>query len=575
MRLTVCEIKDGPHKVDLPESAMNSLKFDESPLTLRLSAGSNEMFVGVREFSAPENSVRISESIAKQGGGIAIGDSLDIEFVTLPKGTEIILRASASFDWKALLELWLPANYTALSVGDVLTIRHLGKTYELDVVHLEPSNAVCIIDTDMALHVQAPPPEVPARKQFALGETIQLSNEPVPIENPGITVLEYEGVVCVGPEYSTAMDSFAHRYYGKGRVALDTTDLGERLALCGDGAVVVTRATPEPMSAAANTAVNSPAVHKPAGEECPICQHMIPEQSLLLHSAFCARNTIKCSECGQPLDKRVYGEHWHCHCGAHNLGYRSVHDQEHTCDNCVCGFTGSFVEVAHHRAKECPLRLHVCQFCHLLFPQGETSPAQRLQGLTGHEAACGSKTVDCPFCSKPIRRSVLAFHLEEHEAARRARVAPKICANRNCPQIIDPSANASLGLCPLCFGPLYSSVDDFDGSKLQGRVERRYLIQLSRGCGKGWCQNKFCRTGSGIQRTVKEALPVAAELMETAKTNGEFWFCVDELMTRKAMFVYEDGVYERGWRGMAIMRCATVADAEHWLERHASKIGES
>jgi len=101
-----------------------------------------------------------------------------------------------------------------------------------------------------------------------------------------------------------------------------------------------------------------------------------------------------------------------------------------------------------------------------------------------------------------------------------------------------------LGLCSICFGPLYVNVFDPSGSAMKRRIERRYLSQIIQGCGKDWCQNAYCKTakrnlgeasklGNGTMGT-KEALPVVKPLMDGyLDQDKEMYFCVDQGSQRR------------------------------------------
>lgn len=125
-------------------------------------------------------------------------------------------------------------------------------------------------------------------------------------------------------------------------------------------------------------------------------------------------------------------------------------------------------------------------------------------------------------------------------------------------------AGNDIGLCSICFGPLYVSMYDPDGRALRRRVERRYLTQLLSGCGKGWCRNAFCRSGrknGGLAVegeevvATKEALPMVKPFVEDV-VRGErpLHFCVDEASQRRRvlaeMLAAEGGADGVGGKGM-------------------------
>lgn len=118
-------------------------------------------------------------------------------------------------------------------------------------------------------------------------------------------------------------------------------------------------------------------------------------------------------------------------------------------------------------------------------------------------------------------------------------------------------AGNEVGLCSICFGPLYVSLYDPDGRALKRRVERRYLTQLLTGCGKGWCRNEFCKTGrknsglavDGEVVATKDALPMIKPFVDDlGSIDRPLHFCVDEGSQRRRgmaeMLAVEGGVDE-------------------------------
>ena len=82
--------------------------------------------------------------------------------------------------------------------------------------------------------------------------------------------------------------------------------------------------------------------------------------------------------------------------------------------------------------------------------------------------------------------------------------------------------------------------------KLQARIERRYVLQLTKGCGNLWCRNPECANGNtkfdfkqALARVKSElfshiarpALPANAGKKLAAYNT--FWFCVSEKMQAK------------------------------------------
>ncbi|OJD12046.1 hypothetical protein AJ78_07302 [Emergomyces pasteurianus Ep9510] len=254
--------------------------------------------------------------------------------------------------------------------------------------------------------------------------------------------------------------------------------------------------------------------------QCTNCHQWIPKRTLFLHENFCLRNNILCPKCENVFQKRSpeWEKHWHCpHDSSYGndlssqLKHNNIFHTPHNCPNCPFTAT-SLPALAHHRTTTCPSKPILCQFCHLIVPQqGEADPDMHdpevlLSGLTPHELADGGRTTECHLCNKIIRLKDMKTHLRHHDLDRRSRPAPRVCRNRNCGRTLQGSNssntisnhnndNDTLGLCTVCFGPLYADVYDPEGKALRRRIERRYLTQMLKGCGKSWCLNPYCKTG--------------------------------------------------------------------------------
>jgi len=215
-------------------------------------------------------------------------------------------------------------------------------------------------------------------------------------------------------------------------------------------------------------------------------------------------------------------------------------------------------DLANHRTSVCPGKLILCRFCHLEVPQEgdpfELSPEALISGLTAHELADGARTTDCHLCSKIIRLRDMATHLKHHELERESRSKPSICRNVNCGRTLNgvgkngevgagmkmgQGPGNDLGLCSICFGPLYVNVYDPTGRAMTRRVERNYLTQMIKGCGKDWCDNRYCKTARSNNKkpsvmTAQEALPLIKPLTEVIGNKQEpIYFCVDQGSQKK------------------------------------------
>lgn len=339
------------------------------------------------------------------------------------------------------------------------------------------------------------------------------------------------------------------------------------------------------------------AAYHPADEEqCKNCLQWIPKRTLMLHENFCLRNNIACPHCRNVFQKRSleWQNHWHCDFGdgfGSSAESRAKHDAifhtPHACPSCGPDQTfPSLAQLARHRTTVCPSKLILCQFCHLEVPQeGDPSdPASEAEtaitGLTPHERVDGTRTTDCHLCNKIIRLRDMPAHMANHELDKKYREAPQICRDKLCGRTLHgvgprgqigaglrmgQGPGNDLGLCSICFSPLYASVHDPEGKALRRRIERRYLTQLMTGCGKSWCANEWCKTGrknvglepkaTGAAGLMEEVKPLVAQVDDRGKP---MFFCVDEGGQKRRMIadvLAAEGVWELEW-------CVAAAEAE-------------
>ncbi|UNI22816.1 hypothetical protein JDV02_008670 [Purpureocillium takamizusanense] len=349
--------------------------------------------------------------------------------------------------------------------------------------------------------------------------------------------------------------------------------------------------------------------HNKDEEQCKNCLQWVPKRTMMLHESFCRRNNILCPNCKSVFkkDSTEWEAHWHC---PHDRAYgnsaasKAKHDEDYHADRqCPsCAFsTNSLADLARHRTSVCPGKLILCRFCHLEVPQEgdpfNPSPEVALSGMTAHELADGARTTECHLCDKIVRLRDMETHLKHHELDKVSRSKPQICRNVNCGRTLhgvgpkgQVGANTAqgqgpgndMGLCSLCFGPLYVSMHDPEGKALRRRIERRYLQQMMSGCGKSHCANEWCKTGRanmGLDpkgSSAQAALPLVKPLLEKIPNPAEpAYFCVDDANQRRrklAEMVAAENVWELEW-------CVAAAEAERgnldkvreWLQAWAPK----
>lgn len=356
---------------------------------------------------------------------------------------------------------------------------------------------------------------------------------------------------------------------------------------------------------------------------CKNCTQWVPQRTLMLHENFCLRNNIICPQgCGQVFQKRSpeFSNHWHCPHDTtfgNQISSKTAHDtlfhpqEVLRCPECSTTETfPNLPSLAHHRTTTCPGKVILCRFCHLEVPQ-EGDPdipngEALLSGMSVHELADGARTTECHLCSKIVRLRDMETHLRNHDLDRLSRPAPIPCRNVNCGRTIDTcSKNGDtragtrmgqgpgndVGLCSVCYGPLYVSTHDPEGKALKRRIERRYLQQLLTGCGRNWCRNEYCKSGRqnleiGDGVSTKDALPMIKPFLEGLLGNATpLHFCTDEGSQRRrnlaGLLAAEDGGGV-GNGGYAVEWCVGALEAmggdldgaRGWLKNWAKGRGE-
>jgi len=349
--------------------------------------------------------------------------------------------------------------------------------------------------------------------------------------------------------------------------------------------------------------------HSSDDEQCSNCLQWVPKRAMVLHENFCRRNNTICPQCKSVFKKGSdeWQTHWHCELDeAHGNSTfsKKKHDAifhgHRQCPSCDFS-TNSVSDLARHQTSVCPGKLILCRFCHLEVPQEgdpiNPSPEVVLSGMTAHELADGARTTECHLCDKIIRLRDMETHLKHHELDKVSRSKPAICRNANCGRTlhgIGPKGQIGaataqgqgpgndIGLCSICFGPLYVSMHDPDGKAMRRRIERRYLGQLMTGCAKKHCGNEWCKTGRANSNlepkgtSAAAALPLVKPLVnEVADPQAPMYFCVDEAnQTRRtvAEMIAAERVWELEW-------CIAAAEAKkgnpdvmrEWLQAWAPR----
>lgn len=632
-------------KVILPQSVLSQIidQYEDNlphPLIFRMICNGSQSYLGVKEFGGDEQEHKAGIPwIIQQELGVSDDkdEPISLNFTlidSIPKGTSLKLKPIKEYpeihNWKYFLESKL-RNYTTLTKGGILYVEDKDQVYELYVEDVEPANTVCIIDTDITLDVieELQEDSISRRsndviKEIGLTVEVELGSSPVykiqkekaigkrisvePVDNDfdNVDVVLGDRFVSLNRYTTTTLEQGGHSLTvpqvpeTKGE---DDDDWVYLIPYVWDHSVkvniVLSEIEDEDMEA--EPEVDNSMV------QCGNCDKYIPKTSLVLHENFCKRNNVKCT-CGKVFLKKIPETHWECeHCEQHGdtqlskiKHYKTFHEGPYDCPDCgASGFSSSFDLVMHHRATDCSFKLHECRFCHLIVPQEESTYEDKYNNLTHHEGDCGNKTTECFRCQKILKQKDIATHLKMHELEKVqydniVAVSTEKCSNDNCVNILSGPSNL-LRLCDLCYGSIYSSVDDPTNLKLQNRIERKYVIQLSKGCGNLWCKNPECKSsGMATSMAMKDIiphvrdgllkfvaspqLPINKQRVDKEANQNQFWFCVDQNTTKRKLLVenlFIQGEYkpELVYKAVNEIRDISEDRIKGWLEYNAVKAG--
>ncbi|KAJ3391534.1 hypothetical protein HDU92_008983 [Lobulomyces angularis] len=271
--------------------------------------------------------------------------------------------------------------------------------------------------------------------------------------------------------------------------------------------------------------------------KCGNCLTFITKEKFHLHEAFCFRNNVKCKECLRIFKKTDFDLHWHCE-NCDKVGRIDEKEKHmnflHAPIVCDCLSELPLKELNRHRKEDCPKKLIICRFCHLLVERGQKSLSGKDAYLgfsfSVHESECGSRTIDCIKCSRKVQLKDVNLHMtihknnEEFEKIKRQKVEYNICSNVNCTNEVSSKYPNILNCCPDCFRQFYSTSHDPNNQKLITRLVKRYHQQLTAGCGQAVCYNEYCLTSSASTQCSKSVSSTEAALqaLELVKLSALF-----------------------------------------------------
>ncbi|KAJ1974715.1 hypothetical protein H4R34_004615 [Dimargaris verticillata] len=593
------------------------------------------------------------------------GDSVLLKLAVLPKATGATLRPlDAAYrdipDLRATFEAHLRGSYTTLTAREIITVPHGKQRYRFLVEKLQPAPAVTVVDTDVAVDIE-PYAEVMHASLTARLPVVSASRQPVNAADASASSVQElawdqtttgtvsrdqpdswrihcagrvgEAWVTLSLENGTDADLLLHA--GTECPTYENfidADLGVTMTKqvhitvdpktnpSREFRITVTTLTLQTARYRLTLSATAPPKEAPAlgpaaatnstptadTRQCDVCHAWVPTRTFDLHHSFCLRHSVQCNVCHQVFQRgEAYDQHWHCSI-CQQPGTRNTEAKHmflaHTPRDCPCGHhADSPVALAQHRRTECPQRMVICRYCHILQEQGppSDSPSDRLQGLRTHEAYCGGRTIECVKCQLPVRIKDMAMHARMHDFQRQNQPLPfRLCRNANCvrPRAEGASQNC-LNLCASCFGPFWIPNLDPGHKKLLQRMAHTYHRQLTQGCGRGWCQNPQCATAT---RQPLEPTPAARRLVPLVQNlsnylrNGSaypdpvLYLCVDEATTRRALLVQAldaeiqpavatpaptaSATYPREWLVKALLASEEdVRQAKSWLRANAPR----
>ncbi|XP_068666327.1 uncharacterized protein [Aristolochia californica] len=474
-------------KIKLPPSCFTELSdqgaLDKGPMYFKLSQihqdisnmeisehqqAHKSMHSGVLEFTAAEGSVQLPPHVWNNllAGITQKAPLIDVRYVRLPKGTYAKLQPdeiafSDLPNHKAILETSLRQHAT-LSQGDIITVNHGDRSYNLRVLELKPASSVSVLETDIEVDIVAPDSASKSANQPMLIPLILGKAESGSIEEGKYKYYKFAIESNVGCKIASgdinvevkldvnSNDGDTDIYVSRHPILFPTQhqhewfshDVGSKVLILNFGdpsqvsgiysigifgfkgvtkykiLVALEESTShrvgEQAVASSSSAIDANYV------ECWNCKHYIPSRTIALHEAHCIRHNVVCQHdgCGVVLRKEEVHNHVHCtKCGqafqqaAMEKHMKVFHEPLH----CACGVILEKEEMVQHKSSICALRLITCGFCGDMVPAGNCASdvRDRLKGLSEHESLCGSRTAPCDSCG----RSVMLKEMEIHRVA--------------------------------------------------------------------------------------------------------------------------------------------------------------
>jgi len=398
---------------------------------------------GVLEFTAQDEAAFLPNWMM-ENLLLSDGATITLTLTSLPKLTFVKLQPlqyafTTIPNPKAALEETLE-KFTALTRGDTILTRYHHDDYLLQVTDVRPDDSTidpaagCVIDTTVEVAFDPPVEEAPKQEKI---QVLQLDHPEqdhvladhykyyrVKLLDPtqGLRVaLETRTpgsrpdlYVATGVDRRTAI---ANQWAGTtaAAVVVQPSDPGFSPtwyyvavhSYAAPSAFILTATQIEPgpeQRSGGKSVANATDVVDPTAVRCQNCMRNVPQASYAVHEAVCARNNWACPVCRKVMSIRDRAMHAHCeqYEAVFAADDRSKHMALfHAPRVCKCGATFDAITLPIHQANDCPFRLQACKWCSDNFPFNQ---------LQSHEQTCGSKTLPCVRCQRPVPRRLIDVH---------------------------------------------------------------------------------------------------------------------------------------------------------------------
>ena len=167
-------------KIVLPSSVLEKLTRMniEYPMLFKLTHRDSNRYThcGVIEFSAQEGKVYIPFWLMNMLQ-IKDGDCVSLEYASLvpctyAKFQPITMEFLEFTNPKSILETTL-RSFACLTLGDIITIHHIGNKFQLRILELKPKNEVTIIECDMEVDFAPPEGYVSPKRVIPVKEEVE------------------------------------------------------------------------------------------------------------------------------------------------------------------------------------------------------------------------------------------------------------------------------------------------------------------------------------------------------------------------------------------------------------------